>query len=140
MIVATDPVDWRPFCGNTACPCMEPDVTRPCEEFVDADESGQRRCGRCGWPDYRHGIHVSGVRYGRAPSNLAKGEYVYYRQRPGKQLENWQHAGREWVLALYHTFDDRLRAENASPLEPCTAADMPDYVDFLEGDGVDDDR
>lgn len=32
-----DFVEWRPFCAglNTSCPCMEPSVAGPCEEFVE---------------------------------------------------------------------------------------------------------
>ena len=45
-------VRWYPFCGsNTCCPCMEPDSNGPCGEFV---ENPNPRCGRCGWPEYRH--------------------------------------------------------------------------------------
>lgn len=53
--MADQPVEWRPFCGDTSCPCMEPDITGACEEFV-GEEAGNHnpRCGRCGWPEYRH--------------------------------------------------------------------------------------
>jgi hypothetical protein len=44
-------VEWKPFCNNTSCPCMEPDP-KPCEEFIDV--RGNDRCGRCGWPPNRH--------------------------------------------------------------------------------------
>lgn len=54
-------MEWRPFCGNTSCPCMEPDITGACEECV-GEESGNSnpRCARCGWPERRHEVTADG--------------------------------------------------------------------------------
>lgn len=117
------PVNWRPFCGNTACPCMEPDMTGPCGEFVDTDP-GERRCGRCGWPDVRHADAVPTDLYGRAKSNVKPGEYVYYRQLLGQRLE--QFIGGRWVAAhLDRTFLGRYQREGCSPLEVCSELEVP---------------
>lgn len=46
------PVSWYPFCGNTTCWCMEPNVGGPCSEHKEHPTNP--RCGECGWPEYRH--------------------------------------------------------------------------------------
>lgn len=48
----TRPVSWYPFCGNTACWCMEPDPSGPCSDHKDS--ATNPRCMECGWPEYRH--------------------------------------------------------------------------------------
>lgn len=53
-----DLVDWFPWCGRTNCSCMEPSLDGPCEEVVTDPDNP--RCGRCGWPPYRHTPEPSG--------------------------------------------------------------------------------
>jgi hypothetical protein len=66
------------------------------------------------------------TKYGRAASNLKKGKYVYYRQKPGKDLEVWLSAKSKWeIRVIYWTWEDRLYAEHASPLERIKKKQLP---------------
>ena len=44
---------WAPFCGDTGCACMRPNVHGPCDEYK---ETVVRRCAECGWPAAEHGL------------------------------------------------------------------------------------
>ncbi len=47
-------LEWKPFCGDTSCLCMEPNITGACPEYKQDDDPTQLRCIECGWPEVRH--------------------------------------------------------------------------------------